>query len=122
MYNYNGPMMWMADLVYDQSVSADSIIRVFDEAVTELSNVSQEDTDLAMVKLRSDFYNMIGGNGIGRADLLAVFALFDDNPSRINSLEDEFRKVTPDLIKKTAAEYLRTTNRSILIVDPKASQ
>jgi zinc protease len=122
MYNYNGPMIWMADLIYDQTVAADSIIQLFDEAVGELSGVTQEDTDLAIIKLRSDFYNTIGGNGVGRADLLAVFALFDDDPSRINKLEEEFRKVTPDLIKKTAAEYLVPANRSILIVDPKAPQ
>lgn len=122
MFNYNGPMVWMADLVYDQNVSADSIIHVFDEAVGELANVSKEDTDLAIVKLRSSFYNTIGGNGVGRADLLAVFALFDDDPSRINNLEDEFRKITPELIRKTAAEFLRPENRSIIVVDTKAVQ
>ncbi|MGC3947008.1 MAG: pitrilysin family protein [Chryseolinea sp.] len=122
MFNYNGPMVWMADLIYDQSVSADSILKVVDDAVAELANVTKEDTDLAIVKLRSDFYNTVGGNNVGRADLLAVFALFDNDPSRINKLEDEFRKVTPELIKKTAAEYLNPSNRSILIVDPKAAQ
>ncbi|HTE34573.1 MAG TPA: pitrilysin family protein [Chryseolinea sp.] len=122
MYNYNGPMVWMADLVYDAAVPADSIIKVFDEAIGELSNVSKEDTDLAIVKLRSAFYGTIGGNGVGRADLLASFALFDDDPSRINNIEDEFRKITPEIIKKTAEEYLRATNRSIMIVDPKAAQ
>jgi predicted Zn-dependent peptidase len=122
MFNYNGPMVWMADLIYDQSVAADSILKVVDDAVAELSNISKEDTDLAIVKLRSDFYNTVGGNNVGRADLLAVFALFDNDPSRINKLEDEFRKVTPELIRKTAAEYLAPSNRSILIVDPKAPQ
>ena len=73
-------MVWMADLIYDESVPADSIIAVFDEAIGELSNVSKEDTDLAIVKLRSDFYTTLGGNGVGRADLLARFALFDDDP------------------------------------------
>lgn len=122
MFNYNGPMLWMADLIYDQSVSPDSIIHVFDESIAELGNISKEDTDLAIVKFRSAFYNSIGGNGIGRADLLAVFALFDDDPARINRLEDEFKKVTPELIKRTAAEYLTPANRSIMIIDPKAQQ
>lgn len=122
MYNYNGPMVWMADLVYDATVPADSIISVFDEAIAELSNVTKEDTDLAIVKLRSDFYSTIGGNGIGRADLLASFALFDDDPARVNKIEEEFKKITPELIRKTADEYLRKTNRSIIIVDPKAAQ
>lgn len=122
MYNYNGPMLWMADLVHDANVPADSIIAVFDEAIGELVNVSSEDTELAIVKLRSALYSILGGNGIGRADLLATFALFDDDPARINSIENEFRKITPDIIKKTVEEYLRPTNRTILIVDPKAAE
>jgi len=52
--------------------------------------------------------------------MLACFALFDDNPARINSLEAEFRKVTPELIQKTAREYLRKTNRTVLEIEPGA--
>ena len=58
--------------------------------------------------------------GFGRADLLASFALFDDDPDKINRIEDEFRKVTPQLMQKTAQEYLRPTNRTILVIEPKA--
>jgi predicted Zn-dependent peptidase len=61
-------------------------------------------------------------NGFGRADLLSSFALFDDNPGRINDIENQLRKVTPELIQKTAAEYLRPTNRTVLIVEPKAAE
>ena len=53
--------------------------------------------------------------------MLAAFALFDDDPGRINRLDDEFRKVTPELIQKTAREYLRPTNRTILTITPKAA-
>jgi len=57
-------------------------------------------------------------SGFGRADLLASFALFDDQPSRINELEQAFRQVTPDLVQRTAQEYLRPTNRTVLLVEP----
>ena len=50
------------------------------------------------------------------------FALFDDDPNKINDLEAEFRKVTPDLVQKTAREYLRPTNRTVLVIEPKAEQ
>jgi zinc protease len=122
MFNYSGPMIWMADLIHDANVSPDSILFQVDKSVGELQkNVTQEDLDLAIVKMRSKLYDDLGGFfGIGRADMLASFALFDDDPARLNTLEEEFRKVTPDLIKKTAQEYLRSTNRTILIVDPKA--
>jgi zinc protease len=119
MFNYNGPMVWMSNLTYDATVSPDSIIRVVDTAVRELNSVTQEDVDMAIIKLRSDLYSFLGGNGFGRADLLASFALFDDDPSRINTLESQFKKVTPELIRKTASEYLTANNRTILIVDPK---
>ncbi len=123
MYNYNGPMVWMADCIYDSTVKADSIVAQFDKAVNDVSKITQADLDLALVKMRSDLYDALGGQfGIGKVDLLASFALFDDNPNRINSLEEEFKKVTPELIKKTAQEYLRSTNRTILIVDPKAGK
>ena len=56
--------------------------------------------------------------GFGRANLLASFALFDNNPSKINELEAEFAKVTPELVKKTANEYLRPTNRTIYVITP----
>jgi predicted Zn-dependent peptidase len=121
MYNYNGPMVWMADLIHDANVPADSIIHQFDQAIASLENLSQEELDLALVKIRSSLYDDIGGFfGVGRADLLASFALFDDDPSRINTIETEFKKVTPQLIAKTVKEYMRSTNRTILIIDPKA--
>ena len=118
MFNYNGPMVWMADLRYDAGLSPDSVVKVFDQAISELGSVTQEEVDLAIVKLRSDLYSNVG-NSFGCADMLASFALFDDDPSRLNTLEDEFRKVTPDLIKKTAQQYLVANNRTILIIDPK---
>ena len=52
--------------------------------------------------------------------MLAAFALFDNDPARTNKLEGEFRKVTPALLQKTAQEYLRPTNRTLLIVNPLA--
>ncbi len=122
MYDYNGPMLWISNITYDSTITSDSVLRQYDIAIDEIANhVTKEDLQLALVKIRSGLYDAIGGNfGIGKINLLACFALFDDNPSRINTLENEFKKVTPELIKKTAKEYLRPTNRTILIIEPKA--
>ena len=68
------------------------------------------------VKMRSSLYAGIEQfAGFGRANLLASFALFDDDPARINRLEAEFAKVTPALMQKTAREYLRPTNRTVYV-------
>ena len=56
--------------------------------------------------------------GFGLMDMLASFSLFDDDPSHINSIVPEFDKVTPELIQKTAQEYLRPTNRTVVILQP----
>jgi predicted Zn-dependent peptidase len=121
MFDYNGPMLFMSDLIYDSTVKPEAIIAEYDKAIAQLENTTQADLNLALVKMRSSLYDQIGGGlGLGKLNMLASFALFYDNPSMINSLEDNFKKVTPELIRKTTREYLRATNRTILIIDPKA--
>jgi predicted Zn-dependent peptidase len=123
MFDIKGPALWMVWLIHDQKTPADEVLKVIDEEIVRLQStpVTNDELELALVKRRSrlyaDYESLVG---FGRANLLASYALFDDDPGRINRLEDEFRKVTPDLIRKTAAEYLRPTNRTILTLAPKA--
>ena len=78
--------------------------------------------DRSITKMRSRLYDTLTEfGGFGRADLMACYALFDDDPSRIDSLEAEFRKVTPELVERTVREYLRKTNRTVLLIEPGAS-
>lgn len=120
MFNYNGPMQIMFNFTYDNETSKEQVLTAVDEVIAELElGVTQEMIDNAIVKGRSALYDVIGGTfGLGRADLLCSFALFDDNPSRINTLEDEFAKVTPEIMNSTVSEYLRKTNRITLTVNP----
>jgi zinc protease len=123
MYNINGPTLWDVSLFYDKDKSAEQILAVFDGVIEGVRSkpVDQATLDRALVKVRSDFYDKIEQTGgFGKADLLASFALFDDDPDRVNQLEASFRKVTPELIQKTAQEYLRPENRTILLIEPKA--
>ena len=122
MHNINGPTLWMASLFHDSDKTPEAILKVFDAEVEKLRTtpVDAATLDRALVKMRSQLYDDIEGFfGFGRADLLASLALFDDDPGRINRLEDEFRKVTPQLLLATAKEYLRPTNRTILTIEPK---
>ena len=122
MFDVYGPTLWTVYLIHDADKKADDILQAIDEEVTALQTtpVSKEELELALVKNRSSLYAAYEQFvGFGRANLLAAFALFDDDPGKINRIEDEFRKVTPELILKTAKEYLRPTNRTILTVTPK---
>jgi zinc protease len=121
MYDYNGPMLWLVSAFHDKNKSPDSLIAAFDAAVEPLRTtpVSGDELARALVKLRSSFYSeMESFSGFGRANLLASFALFDDDPGRINRLESEFAKVTPELLMATARQYLSPTNRTILTIVP----
>jgi len=125
LFNYSGPMLWMGSLIHDEKTTPDQIVSALDSVVAQVQNkpVDQKTLDRAITKLRSDFYDTVGAlNGFGTADLLASFALFDDNPARINQLEPEFRKVTPQILQRTAREYLRSTNRTVLVIETKKAQ
>jgi zinc protease len=125
MFNYKGPMLFMADFKTDPGTSPDTAIKAWDDPIEALraKPVSKETLDRARVKLRSNLYDSMGQiGGFGLADLLASFALFDDNPARINTLVSEFEKVTPQLIQKTAQEYLRPENRTVLVLQTKPAE
>jgi zinc protease len=119
-YNYDGPMLWTVSLFHDSKNKPEDIIAALDTVVENVRTkpLEQAYIDRALVKSRSNLYNTVG-NGFGRADLLASFALFDDNPGRVNNIENELRKITPAMVQKAAQEYLRPTNRTILTIVPK---
>ncbi|MDP8982147.1 MAG: insulinase family protein [Acidobacteriota bacterium] len=121
MFNYNGPMLFTTSLIHDANVKPQQILAAVDSVIEGLQSkpVDRKLLDRSLTKLRSSLYDSITQfGGFGCADLLASFSLFDDDPSRINSLEAEFRKVTPELLQRTAREYLRSTNRTVLILEP----
>ena len=120
MFNYNGPMLFTVDLIHDEKFTPQEIVAASDAVIAQVQNkpVDQATIDRALVKLRSGLYDTMSQfGGVGRADLLACYALFDDRPENINQIETNFRKVTPALIQKTAQEYLRKTNRTIVILN-----
>jgi zinc protease len=121
-YNYQGPMLFIADLIYDPATKPDAIVQAMDGVIEPLraKPVDQKTLDRALVKARSDLYDTFGQQGgFGLVDILASFALFDDNPARVNTLVSQLEKVTPELLQKTAQEYLRPTNRTVLVIEPK---
>ena len=121
MFNYNGPMLFTVDLIHDERFTPQEILAASDAVFADIQakGVTQAEIDRALVKLRSGLYDTMQQlGGFGRADLLASFALFDDNPQAINQIEANFRKVTPKTIQDTAKEYLRKTNRTVVIINP----
>jgi len=121
MFDYSGPMLWLAQIFHDTGTPAATLVSAVDAVVERLRTAPLDEAAIerARVKMRSDLYgNLEAFAGFGRANLLASFALFDDEPARINRLEAEFAKVTPALLQETARDYLRAGNRTIYTIEP----
>ena len=121
MFDYKGPMLWMAQIFHDGGTPSAKLVTAIDAVVARLQSAPIDEAALerARVKMRSSLYGDLESfAGFGRANLLASFALFDDDPGRINRLEAEFAKVTPALIQETAREYLRPGNRTVYTIEP----
>jgi zinc protease len=125
MFNIEGPTLYTISLFHDAATPVDTVVQTIDREVARLQNepLDAQTLQLARTQMRSSLYDAVEGFfGFGRADLLASFALFFDDPARINRIDEGFAAVTPELIQKTAREYLRSTNRTVLVAQSGGKQ
>jgi zinc protease len=124
LFDAIGPVLFAGYLVHDLDVPPSDIVAEIDDVIETFRSGSVDPQTLSRAKLkfRSGFYEAQGGSfGIGRADLLAAFALFHDDPTLINGIEERMDAITPELIARVAREYLRSTNRTLLYLEPGAA-
>lgn len=72
-----------------------------------------------MQKLHNNLLNdtvRVRQSSMARAQSIAEFALYDGDPTLINSELDELLAITPDDIQQAVAEYLNNENRALLDV------
>lgn len=72
-----------------------------------------------MQKLHNNLLNdtvRVRQSSMARAQSIAEYALYDGDPTLINSELDELLAITPDDIQQTVAEYLNNENRALLDV------
>ena len=120
-FTYDGPMLWMLYLIHDAGVAPETILADIDAEIARLQAAPPTAAELAraLTKTRAALYDLAGSNTrFGLLDLLASFALFDDDPTRINRIEAELRAVTPEQIQDVARRYLTPEKRTVQIVVP----
>jgi predicted Zn-dependent peptidase len=123
MFDYEGPMLWMVTAFHDRDKKADTLLKVIDAEIDALSAAPPDSATLARAKtkMRAALYGFLEENsGLGKLNLLASFALFDNDPNKINALDDGFASITAQQIQKTAKEFLRRENRTIYTIIPGA--
>ncbi len=124
-FTYDGPMLWMRLPDPRPGATPEAIVADVDAEIARIQAEppSQEELARALTKLRASLYDLAGSSTrFGLVDLLASFALFDDDPRRINRLEASFRAVTPALISEVARTYLTPARRTVQVVQPGRAQ
>ena len=116
-FDYNGPMLYTFRVDYRPDLKGADVLKAVDEVISAVqqNGITEDDLKRVKVNFRSYFLESIeGGNTplFGRADLLAAFALYDDDPNRINTILDDLEKVTTADVQAAAKKYMVPTNRT----------
>ena len=114
-FDYNGPMLLVSRTTYKPQYNGDAILKEVDPIVSDIQvhGVKANELRDARVRLRSNFYDQLEST-FGKANLLASFALFHDDPSRINHVLETYEAVTADQLQSAAKKYLTPENRTAI--------
>ena len=116
-WDMKGPMLYTMRVDYFNDKTADQVIGAIESVFDDVRKNGITAAELAQAKttIRSSFLDDLEGGGLplfGRANLLGVFALFDNDPGRINTILGELDKVTLDDVKAAAVKWLVPANRT----------
>ena len=116
-FDYNGPMLYTFRVDYRPDLKGDDILKVVDKVIDAVQEhgVSDEELRQAKINFRSSFLENIEAGGVpgfGLSDLLAALALYDNNPSRINTILSDLDKVTAADVQQAAKKWLVPSNRT----------
>ena len=124
-WDMKGPMLYTMRVDYFNDKTADQVVAAIEAVLDEVRKNGITAAELAQAKttMRSSFFDDMEAGGMplfGRANLLAAFALFDDDPARINTILNELDKVTLEDVKAAAAKWLVPSNRTSIDSRPAA--
>ncbi len=116
-WDMKGPMLYTMRVDYLDGKTADQVLTGIETVLADVreKGISPAELEQAKKTIRSSFLDELDGGMMprfGRANLLGVFALFDDDPGRINTILDEVEKITVDDVKAAAARWLVPANRT----------
>jgi predicted Zn-dependent peptidase len=124
-WDVKGPMLFTLRVDYLNDKTAMQVLDAIEGVMKDVREKGISEAELAQAKtaLRSAFLEDMEGGFLprfGRGNLLAAFALFDDDPKRINTILDELDKVTVADVKAAANRWFVLTNRTSIDSRPAA--
>jgi predicted Zn-dependent peptidase len=114
-FDYDGPMLLASRTTYKAGHTGDEILKEVDDVIGDIqqNGVTPKELRDAKVRFRANFYDQLEST-FGKANLLASFALFRDDPARINRILDQYGAVTAEQIQSAAKKYLVASNRTAI--------
>jgi len=116
-FDMKGPMLYTMRVDYLNDKTAEQVLAAIESVLAEVRDkgITAAELQQAKTTIRSGFLDEMESGGMprfGRANLLAAFALFDDDPGKINTILGELDKVTLEDVKAAAARWLVPANRT----------
>jgi zinc protease len=122
-FEYNGPTLLAAFIVYPNEVKEADLLGAYDSAVQKLATngPSADELERAITKVRLDWYGELE-IPVERAEVISLATLFDGNPGMVNEIGDDLGRVTAVDVKAFVAKYLAKTNETIINRVPAAKE
>lgn len=99
----------------------DELENAMSEEISGLVDAAQREVDRAIALTETDLVHTLE-RVAQRADLLSMFDLYFDDPTRLNTELDRLRDVTVEQIRLFAADMLGTDNCAVLTYEPAGRQ
>jgi zinc protease len=124
-WDVKGPMLFTLRVDYLNDKTAGQVLDAVESVLAEIRSKGISEAELVQAKtaMRSAFLEELEGGMMprfGRANLLGVFALFDDDPKRVNTILEELDKVTVTDVKAAAGRWFVKANQTSVDSRPAA--
>jgi zinc protease len=117
-----GPSLWSVTVMARPGTNLDEIEKLIYEEIERTKKEPVADWELEKVRmqLRRQRTQALRST-LFRSILLGQYAVYYNDPSLINTIEEKINKVTKSDLQRVAQTYLKEPNRTVVITVPKAA-
>ena len=120
---YKGPELFTIMFQVQDRVKVDEVLKVLEGELEAVQEKPVSEQELEKVKNQVMFHFVAQQATVPRVgECLAHYAIYFDDPQLINSELDRFLSVTGEDILRAARQTFRSENRTMISVEPGASQ
>ena len=99
------------------------VAQAVDQIVQDIRQHGVTEAELSRAKTQAVSQTLLGGRGalqsvLGHANMLTQFAIFFNDPNRINTMLPGLERVTASDILRVANRYLNKDNRVVVVYEP----